>query len=577
MLRFRLTIPFVVLSLVVLTGWIPEFTGQAGRPPAQEVERSLDIERYSNEPLELVTLKIGDLAVKDKVKSKFRGTRGGLDNVKFKDKEGWFKHVKARVRNVSGRPVYGLLASVYLRHPAAEPVLIELPLTFARDLRQEPLRPGDEINLEVSVAQIEPALERLARRGADANVPSAIFSLSSVSFSHDLKWVKGSVLRRDPDNPDKWDAVSPLAPIGSSRPPRTRGPGSFSIRPAAYRAPAPRPAQSVSNCKQSVAGYIASACSGDASACKQITEIANGIGTLSLSQVAGACKDPDGSPVSCSTSTTHQEFLQDPNCPSMTCVDNDNDGDTTCDGDCDDSNPYLNLSDNDFDGYSTCSGDGNDNDGRENPDCGAYFDRDNDGVMCGYDCSDTDPTRPYPASFNCGYAFEWSDEYCDCIYNPTPVVVDVAGNGFNLTNAAGGVDFDLNTDGQRERLSWTAAGSDDAWLVLDRNGNGAVDNGQELFGNFTPQPAPPPGETKNGFRALAEYDKPAGGGNGDGVIDRRDAVFGSLRLWQDVNHNGNSEPSELKTLDGLDVTVLEFNYHESKRTDEHGNRFRYRA
>jgi hypothetical protein len=170
---------------------------------------------------------------------------------------------------------------------------------------------------------------------------------------------------------------------------------------------------------------------------------------------------------------------------------------------------------------------------------------------------------------------QWDYTYCQC--GASPIVLDVAGNGFNLTNNADGVRFNLNATGGKEQLSWTAAGSDDAWLVLDRNNNGTIDNGREMFGNFTLQPEPPAGAEKNGFLALAEFDKAANGGNEDGAITSADNVFASLRLWQDANHNGESEPNELHALQNLNVMKLELDYHESRKQDENGNRFKYRA
>lgn len=167
---------------------------------------------------------------------------------------------------------------------------------------------------------------------------------------------------------------------------------------------------------------------------------------------------------------------------------------------------------------------------------------------------------------------------CDPMFDPcnvcapaTPIMVDVNHNGFDLTNLDDGVMFNLTGFGL-ERLGWTSANSDDAFLALDLNGNGMVDSGAELFGNFTPQPEPAAGAERNGFAALSVFDY-----NADGKIDSHDSIYSQLLLWQDTNHNGVSEPDELHSVDRLGLKALFLDYRRSRRVDRHGNEFRYRA
>ncbi len=296
----------------------------------------------------------------------------------------------------------------------------------------------------------------------------------------------------------------------------------------------------------------------------------------------------------CESDPPGQTFCQRENCspddpnacfcnvhPCSLCVDMDGDGSSDCEGDCDDSNPRR-FPENAENLPGNCS-DGVDNDCDDDIDC-------ND-ILCefGSECSTPTPTPTpsgggvcRPCSGDPGYwefnyetcypDYHWSCNRCTCIRN-SPVLIDVNGDGFAMTGGSNGVYFNFNGDGP-ERTSWTAVGSDDAFLVLDRNGNGTIDDGTELFGDRTPQPA---SANPHGFMALAVFDKPANGGNGDGFIDRRDAIFSSLRLWQDMNHNAFSESAELHRLAEFGITSLDLNYKEARRRDQYGNEFRYRA
>ena len=159
------------------------------------------------------------------------------------------------------------------------------------------------------------------------------------------------------------------------------------------------------------------------------------------------------------------------------------------------------------------------------------------------------------------------EEECD----ESPILLDLDRNGFHLSG--GPATFDIDSDGQLESVTWVSPNTRDGFLYLDRNGNGIVDSGLELFGNRTLLAN---GEfARHGYQALREFDRRRNGGNRDRVIDSSDSIFTDLRVWIDDDANGICEVHETLSVAEAGVLSLNLNFRRSRRTDSHGNEFRY--
>lgn len=140
-----------------------------------------------------------------------------------------------------------------------------------------------------------------------------------------------------------------------------------------------------------------------------------------------------------------------------------------------------------------------------------------------------------------------------------PLIIDLKSEGIELCPLLDGVNFDLDNNGFAEKTAWI--GTEDGFLALDRNKNGIIDNGGELFGDQVDL-----GDGKissSGFEALSVLDE-----NGDGIIDINDSIYNELLIWIDVNHNGYSESDELKALSYYDISCIDLNYTEESVIDE---------
>ena len=145
-----------------------------------------------------------------------------------------------------------------------------------------------------------------------------------------------------------------------------------------------------------------------------------------------------------------------------------------------------------------------------------------------------------------------------------PIALDLNGNGIETLAADGhdGAMFDHERSGIHTGTGWVH--SNDGILVYDRNGDGKINNGGELFGDNT---LLKDGSTAaHGFAALAELDE-----NGDGKVDAADSVFNKLGVWRDLNHNGISEEGEISSLADVRVQSLNLAYKNANQNLGNGN------
>lgn len=144
----------------------------------------------------------------------------------------------------------------------------------------------------------------------------------------------------------------------------------------------------------------------------------------------------------------------------------------------------------------------------------------------------------------------------------SPIILDLDGDGVETIGVNGGAYFDHDGNGFAESTGWV--GADDGLLVWDRNGDGRINDGKELFGSETILANG--AKATDGYQALSELDS-----NADGKIDASDAAFASLKIWQDVDGDGYSAASELLGLADLGVQSINTGATASTYIDPAGN------
>ena len=166
----------------------------------------------------------------------------------------------------------------------------------------------------------------------------------------------------------------------------------------------------------------------------------------------------------------------------------------------------------------------------------------------------------------------WYDPDCGCCKaDGSPIIIDLSNSSLRFVSEFEGILFDIFDNGRPVRVSWPSNDETAAyWLALDRDGNGRIDDGGELFGNATRLASGT--KAPHGYAALAEFDS-----NRDGLIDGSDPVYDRLVLWRRPLPAGAVQlADEIRPLRGS-VTAISLDIQELPRRDRWGNTFRYRS
>jgi hypothetical protein len=144
------------------------------------------------------------------------------------------------------------------------------------------------------------------------------------------------------------------------------------------------------------------------------------------------------------------------------------------------------------------------------------------------------------------------------------LVVDLEGDGLRLGDRHYPVPFDVDGDGLRERVQWTAQEQREGFLWLDANHDAALQP-EELLGRRLATPDGP--SRQAGWRALADLDLPAAGGDGDAHLTPADRAWSDLRLWIDYDHDGDAARGELYRLEDWRIESFALDFAEGLKID----------